>query len=201
MARSLDGGQRPCTVPTHQRFQGKGHPLRILLRHQSLYRYAAPAALGPHQVRLRPASHARARVEHYALHLPEAAAVRWQQDPFGNHVAHLSFKKGTRLPELEVLVELAVDIRPVNPFDFFLDDRCEQVPFAYPEELRRDLSPFLDLTDPSFATGPGLARLLAALPPGGQTVTFVSAVNAAKAAKGTLLASSAAGGSGATSSM
>jgi uncharacterized protein (DUF2126 family)/transglutaminase-like putative cysteine protease len=155
----------------------KDHLLRILIQHRSHYRYTAPAALGPHLIRLRPASHARARVEHYALRVPEEAAVRWQQDPFGNHVALLSFRKGARLPALEVLVELAVDVRPVNPFDFFLDDRCERVPFAYPAELRPDLAPFLDLTDPAFAIGPRFEALLATLPAGGPTVDFVVGVN------------------------
>jgi len=160
---------------------GVGHPegpvLRILLQHRSVYRYPAPAALGPHQVRLRPASHARARVEHYQLQTPEGAAVRWQQDPSGNHVASLSFPKGLRLTELALTVELAVDIQPVNPFDFFLDDRCEAVPFAYPEALIRDLQPFLDLSDPAFATGPLFAGLLAGLPAGGPTVSFLVEVN------------------------
>jgi uncharacterized protein (DUF2126 family)/transglutaminase-like putative cysteine protease len=116
-------------------------------------------------------------VEHYALQLPEQAQVRWQQDPFGNHVAHLSFRKGTLLPELSVTVELAVDIRPVNPFDFFLDDRCGSVPFAYPAELTSELAPFLDLADPDYAVGPRFAALLAALPEGGPTVNFVIEVN------------------------
>jgi uncharacterized protein (DUF2126 family)/transglutaminase-like putative cysteine protease len=118
-------------------------------------------------------------VEHYALRVPEEATVRWLQDPFGNHVALLSFRKGTRLAALEVLVELAVDVRPVNPFDFFLDDRCEQVPFAYPVELRRDLAPFLDRADPAYATGARFEALLAGLPQGGPTVPFVVGVNAA----------------------
>lgn len=157
----------------------KEPPLRILIQHQSVYRYPTPAALGPHQIRLRPASHARATVEHYALRLPEEAAVRWQQDPFGNHVAHLSFRKGTRLPELSVTVELAVEIRPVNPFDFFIDERCARVPFAYPAELQRELTPFLDRTDPDYATGPRFEKLLASLPPGGPTVGFVIDANTA----------------------
>ncbi len=162
-----------------RRTSRKDPPLRILLQHQSVYRYATPAALGPHQIRLRPASHVRARVEHYSLKVPDTALVRWQQDPFGNHVAHLSFRKGTRLDAMEVLVELAVDIRPVNPFDFFLDDRCEQVPFAYPAELTHDLAPFLDRADPAYATGPRFEALLASLPAGGPTVDFVVAVNQA----------------------
>ncbi len=72
---------------------------------------------------------------------PSAAQVRWQQDPYGNRVARVTFPDGVRVPHLEVTVELAVDVRPVNPFDFFLDDRCEKVPFAYPAELRQDLAP------------------------------------------------------------
>jgi uncharacterized protein (DUF2126 family)/transglutaminase-like putative cysteine protease len=116
-------------------------------------------------------------VEHYALQLPASAAVRWQQDPFGNHVAHVSFRKGTLLPALEVVVELAVDLRPVNPFDFFIDERCEAVPFTYPPELARDLVPFLDRTDPELASGPRFEALLATLPAGGPTVEFVVEVN------------------------
>jgi uncharacterized protein (DUF2126 family)/transglutaminase-like putative cysteine protease len=116
-------------------------------------------------------------VEHYALQVPPEAAVRWQQDPVGNHVAQLSFRKGTRLPALVVTVELAVDIRPVNPFDFFVDDRCEVVPFAYPSELARDLVPFLDRSDPELAGGPRFEALLASLPAGGPSVDFVVEVN------------------------
>ena len=151
--------------------------LRLLVQHRSVYRYPAPAALGPHRVRLRPANHIRARVESYALRVPDGAQVRWQQDPSGNHVAQLSFKKGTRLTELRIEVDLAVDVRPVNPFDFFLDDRCEEVPFAYPQEVTLDLAPFLDVKDAALATGPRFAALLARLPARGPTVPFVVEAN------------------------
>jgi hypothetical protein len=32
-----------------------------------------------------------------------------------------------------VLVELAVEINAINPFDFFVDDRARKVPFVYPD--------------------------------------------------------------------
>ncbi len=92
-------------------------------------------------------------------------------------MAHVSFRKGVLIPALEVLVELALDIRPVNPFDFFIDERCEQVPFAYPPELSRDLVPFLDRNDPELASGRRFEALLEALPRGGPTVEFVVEVN------------------------
>ena len=151
--------------------------MRLLLQHKSLYRYPSPAALGPHQIRLRPANHTRARVETYSLRVTEPGEVRWQHDPFGNHVAYATFRKGTRLPELAVDVEMAVDVRPVNPFDFFVDDRCQKTPFRYPDELRADLAPFRDRTDPAFAGGPLLETFLAGLPASGTTVDLVVEVN------------------------
>jgi uncharacterized protein (DUF2126 family) len=151
--------------------------MRLLIQHESVYHYPRPAAFGPHRVRLRPANHAKATVESYGLSLPPEAQVRWQQDPYGNHVAHVSFRKGARLEALTVGVELAVDVRPVNPFDFFLDDRCEKIPFAYPEELRPDLVPFLDLSDPAFATGKRFEQLADALPREGGTVPLVIEAN------------------------
>ncbi|HET8734537.1 MAG TPA: transglutaminase family protein, partial [Anaeromyxobacteraceae bacterium] len=151
--------------------------MRLLVQHDTVYRFPRPAALGPHQVRLRPATHARARIETYALRVSEPSAVRWQRDPTGNHVAHVTFPKGSRFAELSIRVEMAVDIRPVNPFDFFLDDRCENVPFAYPEELRPELAPFLDRSDPSLAGGPLLERFLDGLPASGKTVPLVVELN------------------------
>ncbi|HET9599035.1 MAG TPA: transglutaminase family protein [Anaeromyxobacteraceae bacterium] len=156
-----------------------GGPLRLLIQHRSSYRYPRPASLGPHRIRLRPANHARARIESYSLKTPAEGALRWQQDPYGNHVAHLSFRKGTTLPALELTVELAVDIRPVNPFDFFLDDRCEEAPFAYPEEVRLDVAPFLDRGDAALRGGPLFEALDRELPRGGPTVPFVVGLNEA----------------------
>jgi uncharacterized protein (DUF2126 family)/transglutaminase-like putative cysteine protease len=151
--------------------------MRLLLQHDTVYRFPRPAALGPHQVRLRPAHHARARIETYALRVSEPGAVRWQRDPTGNHVAHVTFPKGSVLPELAIRVEMAVDIRPVNPFDFFVDDRCQKMPFTYPEELSPELQPFLDMEDPSLAGGPLLDGFLAKLPATGKTVDLVVELN------------------------
>jgi len=151
--------------------------VRLLVQHRSLYRYPRPAALGPHQLRLRPANHAKARIETYALRVSEPGEIRWQQDPFGNHVALVTFRKDVRLPELSITVEMAIDIRPVNPFDFFVIDRCQELPFAYPEELAQDLKPFLESEDASLRGGTRLAGFLAELPTSGDTVSLVVELN------------------------
>jgi uncharacterized protein (DUF2126 family)/transglutaminase-like putative cysteine protease len=153
--------------------------MRLLLQHHTRYRYPRPAALGPQEIRLRPANHARARIESYLLRVPEPGVIRWVQDPFGNHVARVTYRKGALLSSFDVLVEMAVDIRPVNPFDFFVDDRCRELPFAYPAEFAADVAPFRDLAEPALACGPLAKAFIASLPHTGNTVDAVVAMNAA----------------------
>src|SRR6266850_3689473 len=104
--------------------------VRVLVQHRSRYHYPKPALLGAHLIRLRPAAHARARIETYSLRVSEPGKIHWQQDPAGNFVARVTWAE-QRLPELEVAVEMAVDVRPVNPFDFTLDASADQVPIDY----------------------------------------------------------------------
>ena len=157
--------------------------MRLLLSHRSGYIYGRPAALGPHTIRLRPATHAKAHVETYALHIDPQCRVGWQQDPAGNHIARVTFDPGRRVSMLEVLVELAVDVRPVNPFDFFIDPECKVTPFRYSESIARDLAPCLDVSDPAYAGGPHLEAFLRDLPREGTTIDFVVALNRAVHAK------------------
>ncbi len=151
--------------------------MRLLVQHRTRYAFPSPAALGPHVLRLRPANHARARIETYGLHVTPAGELKWQQDPYGNHVARVTWKAGTTVPELDVLVEFSCDVRPVNPFDFFVDDRCKDAPFDYPAEMGPDLRPFLDTAEASVAGGPLLAKFLEKLPRDGDTVQLVVALN------------------------
>src|SRR4051812_21972115 len=151
--------------------------MRLLVQHRSRYAYPEPAELGPHLVRLRPANHTKARIESYGLHVTPACDVRWQQDPNGNHVARLSFEDAPPARELSVLVELAVEVRQLNPFDFRLDDDCIALPFAYAEKLRPELLPYLVPVAPAEKGSP-LGDLLASLPAKGGTVSQIVALNA-----------------------
>ena len=151
--------------------------MRLLIQHRSRYRYPRPASLGPHLVRLRPADHTRARVESYGLHVSPEAELRWQQDPNGNRVARISFVKDARVETLELLVELALEIRPINPFDFLLDQAAEAVPFAYPPELRQTLAPYLTRGGPELAEGRLFEQLDASVPSGGPTLQLLTTLN------------------------
>jgi uncharacterized protein (DUF2126 family) len=148
--------------------------VRVLLQHRSRYRYPRPAVLGPHLIRLRPAAHAKARVETYSLRVTAPGEVRWQQDPAGNHVARATWS--SPVPELEVAVELAVDIRPVNPFDFTLDAHADDSPFGY-GPLATDLAAYLERSDPAFACGERAAEFFDSLPQRGRTVPMLVEFN------------------------
>jgi uncharacterized protein (DUF2126 family) len=151
--------------------------MRVLLQHRSHYTYPRPAALGPHVVRLRPANHTRARIETYRLLIEQDHRLHWQQDPHGNHLARLTFRADQKIPTLDVLVEMAVDIQPINPFDFFIDDRARTAPFRYPDGLDSELRIFLDRDDPAYAIGELGREFLASLPSDGVTLDLVVELN------------------------
>ncbi|MBK9029872.1 MAG: transglutaminase family protein [Myxococcales bacterium] len=151
--------------------------MRLLVRHRSRYRYPAPAALGPHVIRLRPCDHVRAGVETYQLTIAGPHQLHWQRDPHGNHVARVTTKVGDRIDVLDVLVELAIELRAVNPFDFLVDPRCKTIPFAYPDGLAGELAPFLAADDPALAIGPRARAFIAELPADGDVIDAVVEIN------------------------
>lgn len=156
--------------------------MRVLVQHRSTYRYPRPAVLGPHLLRLRPCNHTRARIESYRLAIEGPHRIYWQQDPHGNHVARVTFPVGQPTRALDILVELAIELSPVNPFDFLVDPRCKTLPAVYPDGLARELAPFLAVDDPAYALGARARAFLAGLPDAGDVVDVVVACNRAAAA-------------------
>lgn len=116
--------------------------IRVALHHRTAYRFDRDVSLGPHSVRLKPASHSRTRITSYSFAAePREHFLNWQQDPQGNHIARLVFPKKTR--ELVLTVDLVADLVAVNAFDFFLEPDCERSPFAYEPWLATELAPYL----------------------------------------------------------
>lgn len=117
--------------------------IRVALNHQTSYRFDRPVKLWPHEIRLRPAAHCRTPIHSYSVNVePAGHFLNWQQDPFGNWVARLVFPEKAEL--LKVTVDLIADMTVINPFDFFIEEFAETFPFAYPEGLKRELSPYLE---------------------------------------------------------
>ncbi|HVU01863.1 MAG TPA: transglutaminase family protein [Polyangiaceae bacterium] len=147
--------------------------IRVALRHRTVYHYDRLVSLGPQVVRLRPAPHARTKIESYSLRVhPSGHFVNWQQDPHSNYLARLVFPDKTR--NLEIDVDLVADLTVQNPFDFFLEPDAEKAPFTYEPDVARDLEPYLR-KDPA---GPLLSDLIAkSRPKGERTIDFLVALN------------------------
>lgn len=118
--------------------------IQVVIRHTTHYQFDRPVILSPHVVRLRPAPHCRTPVLAYSLKInPEKHFLNWQQDPFGNYLARLVFPEMAR--ELLVDVEVIVDLAPIDPFDFFLEENALEWPFSYDADLKRELAPYLEI--------------------------------------------------------
>ncbi|WP_299937703.1 DUF2126 domain-containing protein [uncultured Pelagimonas sp.] len=116
--------------------------ISVALSHQTTYEYDRPVNLAPHVVRLRPAPHSRTPIKSYSLKIePEDHFLNWQQDAYANWSARIVFQKPTQ--KFSVTVDLVADMVAINPFDFFLEEDCQQVPFEYSKEQRKDLRPYL----------------------------------------------------------
>lgn len=151
--------------------------IRVALNHRSSYRFDHAVKLWPHEIRLRPAAHARTPILSYSLNVtPAEHFLNWQQDPFGNWVARLVFPE--KAEALEITIDLVADMTVINPFDFFIEEYAEGFPFAYPDGLKRELGPYLE-ADPA---PPRLAAWLAAaraelVTDGMRTIDFLVAIN------------------------
>ena len=120
--------------------------VRVRLQHATRYRYDRPVTLGPHEIRLKPVPACATPVASYALTVkPEHHSTYWHQDAADNHVARVVFQEKTSV--LEIAVELAADLVPINPFDFLVDPAAARFPFAYPDPVRRELAPLLAIAE------------------------------------------------------
>src|SRR5260370_550077 len=127
------------------------------------------------------------------LNAPAPGRIRWQQDPAANYIARVTWGEeralpatgggreavageAARVPALDVVVELAVDIRPVNPFDFTLDASAERVPVPY-GPLLPELAAYLDRGDARFACGALADEFFGSLPREGPSVQLLVEMN------------------------
>ena len=117
--------------------------IRVALSHRTTYRFDRHVALGPHEIRLRPAPHCRTPILSYSLTVaPEPHFRNWQQDPYGNWVGRFVFPE--RGDVLAIEVDLVADLTVINPFDFFVEPYAEKFPFTYAPSLAKELIPFLE---------------------------------------------------------
>ncbi|HQR59736.1 MAG TPA: transglutaminase family protein [Methylophilaceae bacterium] len=147
--------------------------IKVAIHHKTAYHYDHPVQLTPHVFRLRPATHSRTPISAYSLKIkPEKHFINWQQDPFGNYLARVVFPEKSR--ELSIEVDMVAEMTVINPFDFFLEEYAEHFPFSYPEQLQKELTPYLEVRE----DGPLLRQFLAGADHGKQgIVDFLVGIN------------------------
>lgn len=122
--------------------------IKVALNHKTEYFYDRPVSLSPHIIRLRPAVHTRTPIKSYSLKItPTDHFINWQQDPFGNFLARLVFPEKTTQFSFEV--DLVADMVVINPFDFFLEKYADDIPFDYDDLSKRELVPYLKISEDS----------------------------------------------------
>ncbi|SDM53874.1 transglutaminase family protein [Siphonobacter aquaeclarae] len=120
--------------------------IKVAISHKTSYHFDRLVGLSPHVFRLRPAPHSRTPIEGYSFKVfPENHFINWQQDPFGNYQARVVFPDKTK--ELRIEVEVIARMEVINPFDFFVEDYAENVPFSYDEQLEKELIPYLEIRE------------------------------------------------------
>jgi transglutaminase-like putative cysteine protease len=120
--------------------------VRVAIHHYTRYDYDRPVYLSPHILRLKPAAHSRTPIKDYSLRVqPDNHSIHWQQDPFGNFLARVLFQDSVR--HMVIDVKLTAELIPINPFSFFLEEYAMDFPFVYDAHLKKDLSPYLEVTE------------------------------------------------------
>ncbi|MGH3583773.1 MAG: transglutaminase family protein, partial [Mycobacterium sp.] len=151
--------------------------IKVALEHRTSYTFDRLVEVYPHVVRLRPAPHSRTPIEAYSLQVePADHFINWQQDAFGNYLARLVFPN--RASSLTVTVGLIADLKVINPFDFFIEESAETVPFDYPPALAEDLKPYLRPVDESGDLTAAWVKNFS-VPAGTRTIDFLVALNRA----------------------
>lgn len=118
----------------------------LIVRHNTVYRYARPVAFGPHRLMLRPRDSHDLRLVRTELTLSPLAKLRWLHDVFGNSVAIANFEG--EAAELRIESTLYLERYALERPVFELDPDAAVYPFVYSSEDRTDLGRQLERHSP-----------------------------------------------------
>ncbi|HUI28139.1 MAG TPA: transglutaminase family protein [Candidatus Kryptonia bacterium] len=145
--------------------------MRFTITHSTRYRYARPAWLEPHVIRVRPRSDGAQSLRDFRVRV-QPRPVGWAEclDLDGNAAAKAWFDGLTAM--LTVSTTCTVETRRTNPFDFLLEPWAAIVPLQPTGELERALAPYRHRSHPDDSVTAFAASVLRDAD--NQTVSFLS---------------------------
>lgn len=115
--------------------------MRLQIRHETIYDYAAPVTFGAWRLLMRPADTHSERVINASLELAPLGPTRWTYDAYGNSVCHFS-PQGPSV-QLRVVNMLLIDRFPAPLSPFAVDNPRSLSPIVYDAPARFVLAPFM----------------------------------------------------------
>lgn len=115
--------------------------MQLAISYRVEYRYAAPASLSTHVLRLFPRPDPAVRIERQSLTTVDNASVQVRRDVFDNVVATCFFPD--TLLSLTISLDLDLSVQESNPFAFLLEPRGLRIPCDYTPAERRLLAAYL----------------------------------------------------------
>lgn len=117
--------------------------MKFKIIHKTEYEFSQAVFFEPHSFRFKPKNTPHLRLEYFKLFLsPKPVGLSEILDPENNFI-HFSWFEGL-FEKMEINVELIVDSKEYNPFNFLLyPSNCLTTPFDYPDSLKKILLPSL----------------------------------------------------------
>jgi len=109
----------------------------LTIHHQTIYRYRAPMAFGPHRLMLRPRESRALRLFEHTLSISPAAVVTWAHDVAGNSVATASFSEPSDTLTIDSTATLSLDVDRWPVFDIAAS--AQHFPFLLSQDEMTDL--------------------------------------------------------------
>jgi len=114
---------------------------RLLIQHETRYRYEKPVAFGPQRLLLRPRDSHGLKVERASLAVNPPGDIRWTYDPYGNCVCW--FTPTGEATELAIISQLVIERFPAPLLPFQPDNPHTATPIVYSRDDRLALSPYM----------------------------------------------------------
>ncbi len=156
---------------------------RVLVTHETEYRYEKPVQLLSHRLMLRPRDSHDLRLLETALTVsPPARTTRWAHDVFGNSVCYLAFAPERQVEKLRIVSTLDLRHYPARA-ELPLDPRAETFPFSYTSTEVPDLARSIErhYADPERIVDEWAHRFLSLTGPTGTMAMLTAITQAIKA--------------------